>query len=383
MNKKCIKLIYLADNRLSLNNAPVVNIIEMCNAFTKYGFLTTLVVPDCGFSINNLFKYHNVRNPFEIIKVKVPKALLTKLIPGLVTVFSFLSTSLLRRKEYNIAYTRTILIFFIISVLFKKICFIETHQFRYHNFLQTYIYRRLVKIGMKSNNGRMICISQELKKQWIGEGICEKSVYVAHDGVNIEKYKNIATKKDARNMLGFDLNKLLVCYTGSLLKSKGVDVLIRCANRIPEVSFVIVGGDKEQICELKNLSIKNNVIFIGHVPPKIIPLYQSAADILALPNTKGSLIDDITSPMKLFEYIASKRPIVATNIPSILEILRNNYNALISPYGDDFKLAKNINSIFLDPSLSEMIVRNAFRELKRYSWDSRVKFLSKLFEKSY
>jgi len=374
------KVTYVSPNILSRKSADIVCIMEMCNAFSKNGYNTTLCVPKFNLSKEYLFEYYGVEYPFNIIEINVPKVPIQGKIRGRGLLFSLLASKALYKMKTPKIYIRDPWTFFIISVVYKRKCFFEAHQFRFEGFLQTLIYRVLVKCGVKSGNGRIVCISKSLLGQWEKEGIDRDKMFVAHDAVNTNKFQKSISKKAARKQLGIDEEKPTVVYTGSLIPSKGVDVLVKCANRLSEISFIVVGGKGDEIAKLSKLVKFRNVFFTGHVSPAKVPIYQAAGDVLALPNTKGSVIDDVTSPMKLFEYIASERPIVATDIPSILEILKNNYNALISPEGDDSKLAENIELLLNNPTLAEVLAKNARKDLENYSWDARVQYISKLFD---
>jgi glycosyltransferase involved in cell wall biosynthesis len=373
------KIVYIASNCLSMHSAAVVNIMEMCNAFSKNGFHTTLVVPDCGGDSQNLRQYYGVKYNFDIIMVKLPKIFLRKLIPGLATVFSWLAMIRLKQINYDIIFTRTTWIFALVTLLLRRPCVFEAHQIRFSGKIQSYIYRSLVRLAVSTGHGRIVCISEALAVKWRDNGIDDSCIFVAHDAVNPEKFNQHTSKTKARNLLGLKSSGTIVVYTGSLIAGKGVDVLIKCANRLPEISFLIVGGTDQQIEKLNAAAIFDNVIFTGHVNPSLVPLYQCAADILALPNTRGSLIDDVTSPMKLFEYLASGRPILSSDMPSLLEILKHNYNALISPAGDALELLKNIQDIISTPGLGQLLTDNAKKDLQKYTWDARVNSLKAIF----
>lgn len=373
----------VSSDMFSRHSAAIVHMMELCSAFVKNGFNTKLCVPKFPGSIKFLFDYYGVEYPFEIIQIGVPKLFGAATFTGRGVIFSLLAANRLSKMNNTIIYSRNSWIFFILSVLYNRPCFYEAHQFRFKGRLQTKIYRGLVKRGVKSGNGRIVCISKSLMRHWENYGIVPEKMCVVHDAVNINKFYKTISKEEARRQLGFDKNLSIVVYTGSLIAGKGVDILIKCSNRLPHISFIIVGGEKEHIIELRQLVKFSNVIFTGNVPPSKIPVYQAAADILVLPNTKGGVIDDVTSPLKLFEYIASRRPIVATDMPSLLEILKDNYNALISPAGDDYKLSENIQLLFETPTLGELLVNNASQKLEEYSWDARVQYLSKLFDNFY
>lgn len=373
------KVLYIASIYLSEATAAVINIMEMCSALKNIGYEVILCVPKSSITKKALFDRYNVECPFTVLEEDLPKIFISSNIPGRSILFSFQVIKKIRNVNNSVIYSRDPWSFCFSSAFFKNKSIFEAHQFRFKNKLQTLIYHAVVKIGASTQKGSIVCISSRLKDQWENCGISSSKLFVAHDAVNTRKFSCAIPKVEARRRLGLNQCASIVAYTGSLLPGKGVDSLVRCANLLPDISFIIVGGDKEQISHLIQMARNRNIFFIGKVSPLEVPIYQSAADILALPNNVGGAIADVTSPMKLFEYMASERPIVATDMPSILEILKHGYNALISPAGDDVKIAENIRLLLSEPHLAKVLTKNCKKDLSKYTWDSRVKFISQLF----
>lgn len=378
MQKPLEQVAFVASNILSEPSADIIYIMEMCNAFSKSGLKTTLYVPRTNLDKNFLLEYYGVQYPFEIVEFTIPSVFIGSSFPGKSLFFSIVVSKTLSNLHNSMIFIRDPYLLFILSNIYKRKCLFEVHQFRFMRY-QSAFYRKLVKFSL-SDQVIFVCISGVLKKQWGNYGIRTNRIYVSHDAVNIDKFTVSYSKNEARKLIGLPSNRPMVVYTGSLAPGKGVGMLIRCANRLSHVMFAIVGGTHDEITRLQSYPSSENVLFIGKVEPKWVPVYQSAADVLALPNNKGSVIDDVTSPMKLFEYMASGRPIVATNIPSILEILEDGKNALISQIGDDLQMANNIESILRSPSLSDKLSSTARKALECHSWDSRVKYLISLWE---
>ncbi|MSU73604.1 glycosyltransferase, partial [Candidatus Kaiserbacteria bacterium] len=112
---------------------------------------------------------------------------------------------------------------------------------------------------------------------------------------------------------------------------------------------------------------------VGHVPHAMVPLWQSAADVLVLPNTGTQDISTkYTSPMKLFEYMASGRPIVASDLPSIREVLPEDsgfYCAADNPR----ELAAAIRKVIDGPDEARLRADRAVDLVRAYAWEARAR----------
>jgi glycosyltransferase involved in cell wall biosynthesis len=142
------------------------------------------------------------------------------------------------------------------------------------------------------------------------------------------------SKEEARKKLDLDQNKKYAVYTGHLYSWKGVDTLAEAATLLPhDTQVLFVGGREDDIRNFRERYQEvKNIRLVGFRPHHEIPLWQCAADVLVLPNTaKEAISAHYTSPMKLFEYLASGRPIVASRIPSITEILSEEDATLVLP----------------------------------------------------
>ncbi|KKW19657.1 MAG: Glycosyl transferase group 1 [Parcubacteria group bacterium GW2011_GWA2_51_10] len=158
----------------------------------------------------------------------------------------------------------------------------------------------------------------------IGEeyGFPKERVLLARSAVNIELFEEL-DKKASRERLGLPEDARIALYTGHLYAWKGVDTLAEAARLRPEIDCMFVGGTTDNIAAFKKkYSAIPNIRVVGYKPHEEIALWQAAADILVLPNSDREEISaHYTSPMKLYEYMASCRPILASDLPSIREIV--------------------------------------------------------------
>ena len=161
----------------------------------------------------------------------------------------------------------------------------------------------------------------------------------------------------------------LIVYTGNLEPYQGVDILIRaapmvCAER-PDASFLIVGGERAQVGRLRELAsavgVSESVVLLGERPEPEMASFLSAADVLVSPRSLGT-----NTPLKLYAYLMSGRPVVATDRPVHTQLLSSEEAMLAPP--NPAGMAAAILDVLRDPERAERIARNAARLVTtRYS----------------
>ena len=174
-----------------------------------------------------------------------------------------------------------------------------------------------------------------------------------------------------------------VYYIGQLYPWKGVDVLIRAMRHVEDAELVVVGGlppepDLDRARELASeLALEERVLFRGFVPPPELEAERRKAAVFVVPNLDSTTARLFTSPLKLFEAMASGRPIVASDLPSIREVLTHEANALLVPPGDADALGASIARLLADHDLGARLAARAFEDVRAYSWDRRAATLER------
>jgi glycosyltransferase involved in cell wall biosynthesis len=175
--------------------------------------------------------------------------------------------------------------------------------------------------------------------------------------------------------------RAVVGYAGHLYPWKGVDVLMHALASLPGAHGVVIGGhpaerDLARVRALAtSLGLQARVSFTGHVPPGEVNTRLADATILALPNTPSAISARYTSPLKLFEYLAMGRPIIASDLPAIREVLTDGQSALLVPAGDASALAAAIQRVADDPALASRLAAGALALAPRFTWDARAERL--------
>jgi len=354
------KIIYIANTRMPTEMAHGLQIMKMCEAFVKNGVELELIIPK-RFKISDLgdpFKYYKVEKIFKIKKIfcfdltPLNRFLgpISFLIQSLS--FSFFVSIYLLFKKTDIIYSRDRF-----GLFFRKNIIFEMHKF--YKSTPVSILKKIKKI---------VVISRGLKKDLDKKGI--KNILVAPDGVDL---KDFDVKAD-RKKLKLPLDKKLVLYTGHLYNWKGVKTLALASKYIDGL-VVFIGGIKWYLSDFKKFVKKEslNVLILGHKDYSLIPFYLSCSDCLVLTGTlKSAVSKKYTSPMKMFEYMASKRPIVASNLDSFKEIL-NDKNSILVESDNEKALASGINKVLNNKNLAENISSQAYLDVQKYSWDNRAK----------
>lgn len=135
----------------------------------------------------------------------------------------------------------------------------------------------------------------------------------------------------------------LLVYAGTLEKYQGIDILVRAMKEVlkknDKVKLLVAGGTQVQVDEFSKLSnslgLNNNIIFTGRVPQKTAKKYNNMADILLSPRSDGT-----NTPLKIYEQLASGKPLVATKIFSHTQVLSDDVAFLVDPNPED--MAKGI-----------------------------------------
>jgi glycosyltransferase involved in cell wall biosynthesis len=206
-------------------------------------------------------------------------------------------------------------------------------------------------------------------------GVPRRSIHVAHDAVRITEVPSTrATRSPA--------DRIRVAYTGSMFPGRGVELLVAIAERDDRIELHLVGGPEAAARawsqQAPRAVASGRIVLHGTVAPARARELQRAADVLVAPFARRVLTDSGVdssrwmSPMKVFEYMASGRPIVTSDLPVLREVLRPDVDALMVPSEDVDALAAAVVRIADDPALGERLAASALARVQReLTWSLR------------
>jgi len=419
-----MKLIYIANARIPTEKAHGIQIMQMLKAFANFQFSISnfqsnpnnraskkneveLVIPWRFNKIKeNPFGYYNIERTFKITKLPCLDFVYFNLgkVGFFIQTITFLISAkiYLFFKRYDILYTREQLV-----GLFFKDFILEIHS------LPSNIKTFHKKIWQKAK--ALIVLTSFIKKKLVEVGIKGNKILVAPDGVDLEKFAIDVSKQEAQERLNLPKDKKIILYSGSfyLYDWKGIAILLEAVKYFEkDWVLILVGGNKNEIEEIRKKYNLDKVLLIERRPHSEIPYYLKAADVLVIPNKKGDQFsEEYTSPLKLFEYMASGVPIVASDLPSIRDILYENKrmttdskpqitteraswittdknqpksvtksNAVLVEPNNAEVLAGGIKKVLQNNDLADRISKQALQDVQNYTWQKRVENILKFIK---
>ena len=173
----------------------------------------------------------------------------------------------------------------------------------------------------------------------------KEKMHVLPSGANTDLFRPM-DKISCRKQLGIELDAKYICFLGTLLKHQGVDVLMQAAPLIldsePNARFVIIGeGPMRPVWEpmAARLLLATKLRFTGQIRYEEIPMWINAMDICTAP---FSAAVGLSSPVKIFDYMACARPVVSSRIVGTTDIFEDSNAIALVPPEDPHALASAV-----------------------------------------
>lgn len=389
-----MKLLYIANIRMPTEKAHGLQIMQNCEAFADAGADVTLWVARRRNTadmrqITDPYTHYGVKRNFRLRRVAcldllplVPNRTdaLARLIFGLQLItFTLVAVLQALFAQVDVYYSRDPLLLLALSLVKpRRALAYEAHSLakgRSGAWLQRQTVRRC---------GSIFATTRRLADDLIDLGADSNHTHVAHDGVRAERFSSLPTRDEARKAIGWSEDAFIVGYVGRLqtmAMDKGVGLLADAVSRVTGASLGLVGGPDDIAESFRQHWAAQGqpadaFLYAGQVPPERVPLYLCAFDVCAMPLPWTEHFAYYASPIKLFEYMAVRRPVVASNLPSTAEVVTDGQSALLVPPSDADALARAIEQLRDDSALRERLASAAYDIVMRdYTWQARAQHI--------
>jgi glycosyltransferase involved in cell wall biosynthesis len=390
--QKPLRILYLSTARIPSEKAHAFQILKMCEAFTQKGAAVTLLYQKRSNSawtrqIADIFSYYGVRSSFatkQLFCFEIPvlgeKMARLQFYVGLI--FYLLAAAffiITRKRSIDIIYCRdkfSLIAMRAIAALAGVPVYYEAHDFP-----QALVWLQLFFI--KQADG-VIVLTEQLKNLFLQGGLPAAKILVAHSAVDLELFESDKQKvPDVRARLGIPPGAFLIGYVGRFVtmdQEKGLRELIEAMQHVADspapVYLACIGGPMNAVpayCDLIDELGLNRERFTFHdlVPAGDVPSYVAAFDLAAMPFPWTEHYACNMSPLKMFEYMAAAKPIVATRLPTVMEVLCDGVNAVLTEPDNPAALALAIQRIVQDPAFARRISKKAREDVNSYTWERR------------
>ena len=229
---------------------------------------------------------------------------------------------------------------------------------------------RLVRASRHERFRTWVTISHRLAAYYTSRGVPSEKVCVLPDAVDLRLYRRPSTLPPSP----YPPRGAHAAYVGHLHDVQGIPTILGAADRLPDVSFHLVGGDRHAVARHRAAAARRglrNVVFHGLQPQAEVPRFLWHADVLLLPPSEQHPNAAWMSPMKLAEYLASGTPVVATSLLALRDWVTDQEVEFVAA-DDSAALADGVRAILRDPGRATRMSTRALRKAMGWSFEQRV-----------
>ena len=360
-----MKLLYVTPGEVPSGTANSIHVMKMSAAFAAHGQEVTLIFSTKkSICPQDCFRLYGVNGGFKLFRVPhIPF--------GFNRLFFAISTALFAVvSRFQLVFSRCVPTAYFCGLLGRSFV-IEIHDSPYSfGLINRWMFFRL--LSFRGFRG-IVVISSALCDH-ISEltGVSPHKIITLHDGADPIQDTKIQRIK----------GKEFSChagYTGHLYHGRGIELILEIATQLPDVFFHIVGGTDSDVERYQEKCNTPNVHFYGLQPHNAVSSFLLSFDILLAPyqdkvSVSGNQGNTASwmSPLKIFEYMSSGKPIICSDLPVLREVLSDKANAVLCPYDDVSCWLDAINRLRSEDKFAEKLGKTALKTfLAQYTWHAR------------
>jgi len=359
-----MRIIYVAGSPVPSKAANSVHVMKMSHALADLEHQVTLCCPkatDSDLSKQEVYDLYGVKPNFEFN----PHTPFSSRI-GLI-LYAMKNAALAKREKADFVFSRCLFTAWFCSIFGIKTLF-ERHDAWENNPTAAKIFKRLMA---SKNCLGLVVISKALEDQITSKfGIERNRMIIAADAA--DPLPETSAPPPFEKVKG----KINVGYVGHLYKGRGIDIIADAAKQLPGMEFHIVGGTDEDLTYWRHeLKSHENIHFYGHMSHNAASRYLQHFDVLLAPYQKkvsvagGGNTVQWMSPLKIFEYMSTGKPMISSDLPVLHEVLKPDKNAYLCIADDVDDWVSVLQSIQKNPTKAAQIGATAKEDfLQNYTW---------------
>lgn len=388
------KILYIQNLRIPNNRAHGIFIVKSCEALGKLGQQTKLIIPKLKMvrkvQKKDIFSYYGLKQVFSLIKLPVIELPLFKTFPATlvnhfyyqIRTWSFYlrayRLSLREKPDFIFTTDREIFLLFFFFQFIKRPKLIYDCHIGPIN-----MYGEITDFFVRRRADLIVVTVSFLKKYYLKKSFPEAKIVISPNGVNLDDYQIEKSSSQLKKEFRLPLKKIIIGYVGrfeTMGEEKGLFTLLDAVRILDKkgykVAFVAAGGPVSLKKQYEKYAAqiglnKSQYYILPQIPTYMVPKLLKTFSICVLPYPKTPHFYHIMSPMKLIEYMACERPIVASDMPSVREILTSKGAFFCKP-NNALSLAKAIENAITDRSQVKRKVNFLKKKVKQLTWESRV-----------
>lgn len=368
------KIVYVSNANIPSESASSVHVMKMCEAFAKNEVDITLLIPNHydkeKYKDTDAYEFYGIKTIFPIKRVKF----IQKNVKGIREILYSISVVLYTKfiKRPDLMMTRKIMAARIAAMIgMPYVLELHTGTEPTHYSLSKTLHSKHMK--------KLVVISESLKKYMMDKyQLPEELIMVLSDAVDVSEYEKLDTS------LKLDEEKLKIAYVGSLYPGKGIETIVRLAALDKENQYDVYGqrGPLEKWLQLKE-ELHSNVNFMGQIENAKVAQTLIQYDVVLMPYSNkvevyGEDLTNYMSPLKMFEYMASGRVIVSSDLPVIREVLEHKRNCFLAEPDNVKSWEETIRYIGEHKEEAKQVARQAKADVSAYTWNNRARKIVEL-----
>jgi len=365
-----MKIVSISASTIPSNTANSIQVVKTTQALAALGHQVTLLVPgERSAPAEDLQVHYGLQQPVDILWISENRVWKRY-------DFAIKAVHRARKMGADVVYT-WMLQTAVLALWFNIPTILEMHD-RVKGRIGPWLFRRFC--GSKTRR-RLLPITHALSRVLMDDFSFSPSavdLQVAPMGVDLERYQGLPGPSQARQSLGLP-EKFTAGYAGHFYAGRGMELLFKLAQTMPQVHFLWVGGEADVVEYWKHRVQSTgitNVTLTGFVNNQVLPQYQAAADVLLMPygrqiaGSSGGDTARIASPMKMFEYMAASRAIISSDLPVIHEVLDETM-AVFCPPEDLQAWSEALSKLQGDPCVCRALGDAGRAAIETYTWQAR------------